>query len=196
MAPTAVRKVVAHVVSVMARQVGMDEEEAVHLVVPATVADVIMKASTEGHEGVAAPHAVRPTRNDDRVVNSSVESLGHLVMATAQAGKYASFNGDTSDAAHLLDLATEIGAALIEHRPGGQVEIPVGAMDEAAQLVEAVAVRLQANDWTVCACGEQHEQEETNLDVVRLMRLGAARALDARRPAARQPSDKGPTRNS
>jgi hypothetical protein len=60
------------------------------------------------------------------VVSASVESLGHLVMAAAQAGKYAGLNDDGAAAAHLLDLATEIGAALVKSHTGGAVAIPLG----------------------------------------------------------------------
>ncbi|MFE3017242.1 hypothetical protein [Streptomyces sp. NPDC059256] len=96
----AVHGVVAHLVGAMAQRVGMDEEEAVHLVTPEAVADIIVKATAERAPGAAPPHAVRPVRVDDRLVRVSVESLGHLVMATAQAGKYASLNGDSPAAAH------------------------------------------------------------------------------------------------
>ncbi|MFI9283849.1 hypothetical protein [Streptomyces werraensis] len=78
-----------HLVETMARQVGMDLVEAVHL--------------------------------------------------ASQAGKYAGLNDDEAVAAHLLDLATEIGAALVKSRTGGAVVIPVGVLDELAGLGDTVA---------------------------------------------------------
>ncbi|WP_199848087.1 hypothetical protein [Streptomyces dysideae] len=180
---TAVQGVVAHMISVMAKRVGMDEEEAVHLVTPEAVADIIMKAATEDEHGAAAPHAVRPVRIDDRVVDSPVESLGHLVMATSQAGKYASLNGDGPAAAYLLDLATEIGAALVQHHSGGRAAIPLGVLDEVAQLVDAVADHVQADGWSVCPCGEPHGQHETDAGAINAMRHHAALAREMRQQA-------------
>ncbi|MFC9649599.1 hypothetical protein [Streptomyces sp. NPDC056937] len=83
---TSVRGVAEHLVEVMAQQVGMDQE-AVHLVTPEAIAEIIMKSVTEDDQGISGPHAVRPVRIDDRTVSASVESLGHLVMSAAQAGK-------------------------------------------------------------------------------------------------------------
>ncbi|WP_246150542.1 hypothetical protein [Streptomyces qinzhouensis] len=173
---TAVHGVVAHLVGVMAQRVGMDEEEAVHLVTPEAVADIIMKATAERAPGAAPPHAVRPVRVDDRLVRVRVESLGHLVMATAQAGKYAGLNGDGPAAAHLLDLGIEIGAALVKRHAEGEVEIPVGVLDEVAERVDAVADRVEADGWSVCPCGEDHGQRETDLGALPVMRHHAALA--------------------
>jgi hypothetical protein len=45
----------------MAQQVGMEHEEAVHLVTPEAVAEIIMKAATEDSRGASVgPHAMRP----------------------------------------------------------------------------------------------------------------------------------------
>ncbi len=158
---TSVQGVAAHLVESVAQQVGMDHEGAVHLVPPETVAEIIMKAMAEEDRGAAAPHVVRPVRRDDRMVNAPVELLGHLVMAAAQGGKYAGLNGDGAAAAHLLDLATEIGAALVKRHSGGRAEIHVGVLDEIAHLVDAVAERVESSGWSVCPCGKQHDQKRT-----------------------------------
>ncbi|MFD5627127.1 hypothetical protein [Streptomyces sp. NPDC127072] len=73
---TSVRGVAEHLVEAMAQQVGMDHAEAVHLVTPEAVAEIIMKAASEDDQGVSGPHAVRPVRIDDRTVSAPVESLG------------------------------------------------------------------------------------------------------------------------
>jgi hypothetical protein len=130
------------------------------------------------------PHAVRPVRIDDRTVSASVESLGHLVMAASQAGKYAGVNDDGAAAAHLLDLATEIGAALVKSHTGGSVEIPVGVLDELAGLVNAVADHVEADGWSVCPCGDDHGQHEVDAGTVPVMRKHAALARGLRGPAA------------
>ncbi|GHC74099.1 hypothetical protein RFN57_25475 [Streptomyces violaceochromogenes] len=182
--PTSVRGVAEHLVEVLAQQVDMDLEEAVHLVTPEAVAEIIMKAASEDGQGVFGPHAVRPVRIDDRTVSAPVESLGHLVMAAAQACKYAGLNDDGAAAAHLLDLATEIGAALVKRRAVGAAEISMGVLDELSELVDAVADHIETDGWSVCPCGEDHEQSEVDADTVPVLRHQAALARGLREEAA------------
>jgi hypothetical protein len=172
----AVHGVAAHLVEVTAKNTGLDEEEAVHLITSETVADTIMKAASDRDEGTAPPHAVRPVRVDDRMVNVPVESLGHLVMATAQAGKYATLNGDGPAAAHLLDLATEIGAALVKRHQDGAADLPVGVLTETAEQVDSVADRVETADWSICPCGEDHGQDQVDTGTLPVMRHHAALA--------------------
>jgi hypothetical protein len=181
--PVSVRGVAAYLVETMAQKVGMDLAEAIHLVTPEAVAEIIMKAANEDDQGVAGPHAVRPVRIDDRTVGAPVESLGHLVMAAAQAGKYAGVNDDGAAAAHLLDLATEIGAALVKSHTCGS-EIPVGVLDELAGLVNTVADHVEADGWSVCPCGDDHGQHEVDAGTVPVMRHHAALARGLREQAA------------
>ncbi|MFE2426992.1 hypothetical protein ACFXJ5_09595 [Streptomyces sp. NPDC059373] len=183
--PVAVRDVVAYMVDVLAQQTGMDAEEAVHLVTSETVADAIAKASDQTLEGAEAVHAVRPVRVDARTVSAAVRVLGRLVMAAAQAGKYASLNGDGRTAAQAMDLATELGAALAADRAGEETGIPVGLLDELAQLVESVAERVESEGWSICPCGEQHEQDEVDDKVAGVMRGDAALARELHTQADR-----------
>jgi hypothetical protein len=62
--PVAVRDVVALMVRSVAERMNMDLEEAVHMVVPETVADAIV-AAAEDAENV---HSVRPVRVDARTI--------------------------------------------------------------------------------------------------------------------------------
>ena len=103
-------------------------------------------------------------------------------MAAAQAGKYASLNGDGRAAAQAMDLATELGAALAADRVGEETEVPVGLLDELAQVVESVAGKIESEGWSICPCGEVHEQDEVDVEVVPVMRTdaGLARQLRAR----------------
>ncbi|MFH8586066.1 hypothetical protein ACH4GP_16890 [Streptomyces celluloflavus] len=181
---TAVQGVATHLVETMAKQSGMDYEEAVHLVTAEAVAEVIMQAAAEDDERAAPPHAIRPVRIEDSTVSASVEVLGHLVMAASQAGKYASLNNAGPAAAHLLDLATEIGAALVKRHAGGSAAIPVGILDELAELVDTVADRIEENGWTICPCGEDHDQKEVDAGTVPVMRHHAALARGLREQAA------------
>jgi hypothetical protein len=176
--PVAVRDVVAYMVDVLAQQTGMDAEEAVHLVMSETVADAIAKAPDRSLEGAEAVHAVRPVRVDARTVSAAVRVLGRLVMAAAQAGKYASLNGDGRTAAHAMDLVTELGGALAADPTGEETEVPAGLLDELAQLVESVAGKVEAEGWSICPCGEPHEQDEVDGKVAAAMRGDAAVARE------------------
>ncbi|GLF95572.1 hypothetical protein [Streptomyces yaizuensis] len=182
--PTAVRGVAARLVGLAAQTTGLDEEEAVHLVTPETVADTIMKSAADQHGGATSPHAVRPVRIDGRTVDVPVTSLGHLVMATAQAGKYAMFNGDSAAAAHLLDLATEIGAAQVKRYSDGTATVPVGMLTETADLVESVADRVETNGWSICPCDEDHGQRQVDIGSLPVMRHHAALARTLSESAA------------
>ncbi|MDX3066737.1 hypothetical protein PV518_31945 [Streptomyces sp. ND04-05B] len=163
--PVAVREVVAHVVEVLAQRTGMNAEEAVHLVTSETVADAIVRASDQTLEGAEAVRAVRPVRVDARTVSAAVRALRRLVMAVAHAGKYASLNGDGCAAAQAMDLATEFGAALAADRVGEETEVPVGLLDELAQVVESVARKVEVEGWSICPCGRVHEQEDVDVKV-------------------------------
>ncbi|MEV4225593.1 hypothetical protein AB0J81_00515 [Streptomyces bobili] len=181
---TSVWGVAEHLVEAMAQQVGMDHDEAVHLVTPEAVAEIIMKAAGEADQGVSGPHAVRPVRIDDRTVSAPVESLGHLVMAASQAGKYAGLNCDGAAAAQLLDLVTEIGAALVKNHADGAAEISVGVLDELAELVDTVADQVETSGWSICPCGEEHGQRTVDAGTFPVMRHHAALARGLREQAA------------
>jgi hypothetical protein len=84
----AVRNVIAaHMVDTVAERVGMDPEEAIHLVTSEAVADAIVAAADQSVEGSASVHSVRPVRVDARKIHAPTRFLGRLVMAASQAGK-------------------------------------------------------------------------------------------------------------
>ncbi|WP_051846029.1 hypothetical protein [Streptomyces sp. NRRL F-5053] len=176
----AVQGTAVHLVESVAQQSGMDLEEAVHLVTPEAIADVITKATAEEKKRASAVHAVRPVRIDNSTVHVPVEALGHLIMAASQAAKYATLNSADAAAAHLLDLATEAGAALVKHHAEGAAEVEVGVLDELAGLVDEVAERTEAEDWSICPCGEEHGQSVTDASTVPVMRHHAALARGLR----------------
>lgn len=176
--PVAVRDVVAYVVNTAAEKVGLDSEEAVHLVSPEMVADAIAAAADDSNEDASAVHAVRPVRLDARKVDVPTMALGRLVMAGAQAGKYAAANHDSRTAAHAMDLVTELGSATVSASGGELVEVPVGVLDELADLVERVVGRVDVGEWSICPCGELHEQEEVDRQVVVAMSQDAAIARE------------------
>jgi hypothetical protein len=174
--PVAVRDVVALMVGSVAEQIGMDQEEALHLVRPEAVAEAITAAADPGREGAEDVHAVRPVRVDARAVAVPVSVAGRLVMAAAQAGKYAALNGDGRTAAHALDLATELGAALSDAGTGDEAGTPVGVLSELAAITETVAVRVERGGWSICPCGEQHGQDDADAGMPATLRADAALA--------------------
>ncbi|MFF3690002.1 hypothetical protein [Streptomyces sp. NPDC002187] len=176
--PVAVRDVVSYVVNTAAGKVGLDPEEAVHLVSPEMVADAIAAAADDSNEDASAVHTVRPVRLDARKVDVPTMALGRLVMAGAQAGKYAAANHDNRTAAHAMDLVTELGSATVSASGGELVEVPVGVLDELADLVQRVVGRVDAGAWSICPCGEPHEQDEVDRRVVVAMSQDAAIARE------------------
>ncbi|MFF3750499.1 hypothetical protein ACFYYH_08580 [Streptomyces sp. NPDC002018] len=174
--PVAVRDVVALMVRSVAERIGMDQEEALHLVQPEAVAGAITAAAGPDREGAEDVHAVRPVRVEARTVAVPVRVAGRLVMAAAQAGKYATLNGDGRTAAHALDLATEIGSALSSAAAGDEAEMPVGVLTELASITETVAVRVERDGWSICPCGERHDQGEVDAGMPATLRTDAALA--------------------
>ncbi len=171
--PVAVRDVVALLVSSVAERTGMEPEEAVHLVTPETVAEAIVAAADPEREGAQGVHAVRPVRVDARSVGVPVAVVGRLVMAAAQAGKYAALNGDGRTASHAMDLATEAGAALTSFETDGEASVPVGVLAEIAAIAEQVADRLEGEGWSICPCGKEHDQEEVDAGMPAHLRADA-----------------------
>lgn len=175
-----VQGVAGHLVETVAERSGMAPEEAVRLVTPEAVADVIAKAMASEAGNEPALHAVRPVRIDDGTLHVPVEALGHLVMAASQAAKYAGLNSGGGEAAHLLDLATEVGAALVKRHTEGAANVEVGVLDELAGLVDKVADQVESGEWSICPCGEEHGQSETDAGTVPVMRYHADLARQLR----------------
>jgi hypothetical protein len=171
--PVAVRDVVALMVRSVADRMGMDQEEALHLVRPESVAEAITAAADPGREGAEHVYAVRV---DARTVAVPVRVVGRLVMAAAQVGKYATLNGDGRTASHALDLATEIGAALASAGTGDEAKTPVGVLTELASITETVALRVERDGWSICPCGEEHDQNEVDAGMPASLRADAALA--------------------
>ncbi|GAB3113536.1 hypothetical protein GCM10027160_17690 [Streptomyces calidiresistens] len=183
--PTAVRGVLAHVVTVTAERIGLDEEEALHLVSPETVADLIVGAADERLDGAENAHAVRPVRVDARTVPADLSTLGRLVMAAAQAGKYAASNHDSRAATHLMDLATELGATLTADPAGNDGPmVPVGVLDELADHLDRTIARIEEAEWSICPCGEDHDQTDVDTGAAHTMRHDATLARNLRRLGA------------
>lgn len=141
------------------------------------MADLIAQAADERLDGAEQVHAVRPVRVDARTVPSDLGTLGRLVMAAAQAGKYASTNHDGRAVAHLMDLATELGAALATD---DGLMVPVGVLDELADHLDRTIARIEKGEWSICPCGEDHDQDDVDAGAARTMRHDAILARDLR----------------
>jgi len=71
------------------------------------------------------------------------EVAGRLVMAAAQAGKYATLKRHRRAASHALDLATGFGAALASAGTGDQAQTPVSVLTELASINGTLVVALR-----------------------------------------------------
>ncbi|SFC61283.1 hypothetical protein [Streptomyces aidingensis] len=184
--PVALQGVVAHLIATIAKRIGMDEEEALHLVTPEAVADTVDRAiAEEGAPGPAPFHAIRPVRHDTGTVPITPREAGRMVMAAAQAAKCAGLNDHTSAlATHALDLITELGAALSSAQEDEAIELSAGLLEELASTVESVAARMEAKNWSTCPCGERHDQGELDAGIAASMHTDSAfvRFLIARPP--------------
>jgi len=172
----AVRDVVALMVRPVAERVNMDPEEALHLMRPESVAEAITAAADPGREGAEHVYAVRPVRVDASTVAVPVRTPVRRAMAAAQAGKYATLDGDGRTASHVPDLATEIGSAPATEGVGDEVDLPVGVLTELDGVAEAVALRVEGDRWSICPCGEQRGQDEVDAGMPATLRADAAPA--------------------
>ncbi|MFE8910862.1 hypothetical protein [Streptomyces globisporus] len=91
-------------------------------------------------------------------------------MALAQAIKYASNNDDSRTVQHAADLIFEIGLALGADSKRDDAGLPLGFLDEAAEIIERVADRIDNNGWSICPCGEEHGQSDADQRVPDVMR--------------------------
>jgi len=80
------------------------------------------------------------------------------------------------------------GAALVKRHREGAAGVEVGVLDELAGLVDEVAGRVESGDWSICPCGEEHGQTETDSGAVPVLRYHAdlARRLRDGEPGGRQ----------
>lgn len=179
----AVVNVTAHMVELVAERMGIQPRSALKYIDTGAVADRIAEAGSADTEGAHTVLAVRPVRVDARTVLAERWVAGHPLMALAQAAKYALSNGDTRLTQHALDLITELGAATVTGRGSDFLEIPVGVLDESADLIERVAGGIETNGWSLCPCGEDHGQSDLDAKVTVSLRGDAALARTLRQQA-------------
>lgn len=174
----AIGRVVSHLAARLAEGMNMDPAEAVLLLTPEAVADVIIKAA-DGDDRAAA---VRPVRVQDVAIAVPPWVSGRLLMVLGQVARWAGANEAARDQHHALGLVTELGGALVESRKTETMEIHVGILDEVIDLAERAAGHIEANEWAPCSCGQDHSAVDAPIAVVTAMRSDAdlARRLRAK----------------
>ncbi|MEZ0092517.1 hypothetical protein [Streptacidiphilus sp. EB129] len=171
----AVVNVLAHMVGLVAQQLGIQPRAALRYIEPGVVADQIAAAGDPDTDGAKDVHAVRPVRVDERRLTMDRWVPGRPLMALAQAAKYASSNGDTRSVQHALDLISELGMAVNADRDSDCMQVPVGLLDEAAEITDRAAQRIEADGWSSCPCGEDHGQRDLDAKVAAAFREDALR---------------------
>jgi hypothetical protein len=166
----AVTNVLAHNITMVADRLGIQPRSALRYIEPSAVADQIAKATAVDTEGAHTVHGVRPVRIDDRTVHMPRWVCSRPLMALAQSIKYASNNDDSRTAQHATDLVFEIGLALGADSNHDDAGLPIGLLDEAADIIERVADRIENNGWSICHCGEEHGQTEADQRVPSVLR--------------------------
>jgi hypothetical protein len=165
----AVTNVLAHNVAMVADRLGIQPRSALRYIEPSAVADQIAEATDTDTEGAHTVHGVRPVRIDDRTVHMPRWVCSRPLMALAQAVKYASNNGDSRTVEHAADLIFEIGLALSVDSKIDDAGLPIGLLDEAAEIIERVADHIDNNGWSICLCDEEHGQSEADQRVPDVM---------------------------
>ncbi|MFF3959138.1 hypothetical protein ACFYY1_38990 [Streptomyces sp. NPDC001890] len=166
----AVTNVLAHNVAMVADRLGIQPRSALRYIEPSAVAEQIAQASAVDTDGAHTVHGVRPVRVDDRTVFMPRWVCSRPLMALAQAVKYASSNGDSRTVQHATDLIFEIGLAIGADSASDSAGLPLGLLDEAADIIEQVAGHIETDGWSVCPCGEEHGQTEADARVPGVMR--------------------------
>lgn len=169
--PTAVASVIDGLIESAVQRAGVSQAEALRLVVPKQVADLIVRAEREErHAGV------RPLREDKGGAAVPSTASGQLINALSQAVKMAVTNGDRETAVHAADLLSEFGVGMVDAAKAAVVSVQRGVLSETAQILDRVAEQFQDQRWTVCPCGEEHGQNNLDQGLPRVFRADAEMA--------------------
>ncbi|WP_406300976.1 hypothetical protein OG948_59860 (plasmid) [Embleya sp. NBC_00888] len=168
--PVAVRNVLTHAVATLAERLDVGPRAVLLYIEPDVIADQIAAAADPAAEGSDYVHGVRPARPDARSVPTPRHACSRPLMALTQALKYASTNGDSRTVQHAADLAFELGVAVGADPDRDRVDIPVGVLDEAADILDHVADRIESHGWSLCPCGDKHGQARIDAQVLDALR--------------------------
>jgi hypothetical protein len=169
--PTAVAGVIDGLVASAAQRTGISPDEALRLVVPEQVAELIVLAGRDEQHA-----SIRPLREDTADALLPSTAVGQLINALSQAAKMAVTNGDKETAIHAADLLSEFGASLSGSTTAARVSAQRGVLSEAAQILDRVAESFENTGWSTCPCGEDHGQRKLDEGLPRAFRADAEMA--------------------
>jgi hypothetical protein len=169
--PAAVASVIDGLVASAVERTGISQAEALRLVVPEQVAELIVLA---GRDELHA--SVRPLREDTATAAIPSTAAGQLINGLSQAAKMAVTNGDMEAAVHATDLLSEFGAALTGATTPALISAQRGVLSETAQVLDRVAEAFENSGWSTCPCGEEHGQETLDQGLPRVFRADAEMA--------------------
>lgn len=169
--PAAVASVIDGLIASAVQRTGITRTEALRLVVPEQVAELIVRAGR--HERHAS---IRPLRENagDAVIAST--AAGQLINALSQSAKMAVTNGDKETAVHAADLLSEFGAGVSTASIAARVSVQRGMLSETAQILDRVSEAFEDAGWSTCPCGEEHGQQMLDQSLPRAFRADAEMA--------------------
>jgi nucleotide-binding universal stress UspA family protein len=169
--PTAVASVIDGLIEPAVQRAGISRAEALRLLVPEQVADLIVRAQREEPQA-----SVRPLRENKGGADVPSTAAGQLIMALGQAAKMAVTNGDRETTVHASDLLSEFGASLVGAKTPARLSLERGVLAETAQILDRVAGNFEDAGWSTCPCGEEHGQQALDLGLPRVFRADAEMA--------------------
>lgn len=169
--PTAVASVIEGLVASAAQRTGIPADDALRLVEPEQIAELIVRAENEERHA-----SVRPLREDTAHANIAWTAAGQLINALSQAAKMAVTNGDGETALHAVDLLSEFGFAITTAALPARVDTERGVLAETAQILDRVAEAFEGGSWSTCPCGRDHGQREVDHGLPKVFRADAEMA--------------------
>lgn len=166
--PAAVESVIDGLAASAAERAGIPVNDALHLVEPDQIAELIVQAESQEKHA-----SVRPVREDRAHASIASTAAGQLINALSQAAKMAVTNGDAETALHAVDLLSEFGAGVTAAASPAPVGIERGVLAEAAQVLDRVAEAFEGGSWSTCPCGRDHGQREADRALPKVFRADA-----------------------
>jgi hypothetical protein len=154
-----------------AERTGSSWAEALRLVEPEQIAELIARADREERHA-----SVRPLREDKSQAAIASIAAGQLINALSQVAKMAVTNGDEETTVHAADLLSEFGAGIATASATGRVDVERWVLSETAQILDRAAEAFETSGWSTCPCGENHGQNELDRGLPRVFRADAEMA--------------------
>jgi len=151
----------------VAEQMGISVTRALGYADPQKLAASIAEAAH------AADLPIRPAR-DTVPVQVSAARLPRLTAGLAQAGRYASLNGDSDTASYAFELISDL-SLMIDQPRSGQVTLERGVLIEAAAVLTRASEKVKAGEWSGCPCGSIRGQHDLDTKLVPVLAAEAAR---------------------